>query len=1641
MKTPSTTLSARPRRHRHSGLPVRQRRVVAMSVPIVYNFDGDCDGDGLVFVIRPHEPLLRWVRDRLTEGDGRLLRLHMTRQQAQVVVDGLARLAVMVDRLRDGTEEERAILHRLLQSELDPHSEPGTATGRIPRRSGESTHSHAMRTNLTTTLTEIRTALVALGATVSEEQVDVEAAESLAAGEGAASGLLTTAVEGAVRTEVEQAVRPPLLALDDTERTQLAAHWRTQLALVASALRQQLDSLTLDTEALAAESGLPPQRIRQLMLNDWSDPEGRTKKLPYDRANPLRPMPVVEPLVLRARCGECLHIEVENQIVGRRVGFHIQGEEVGRDDPSISGEGVRFGDGSHSGSNPDSTVPASDGTNHHTITYTYRATHEGVWLVHDAADVRGSEQATNIHGLFGTVIVEPPGVRWHDPTTAERLDDRPWDSQLLVDVIDPTEHPGGEKNLAYVDFHSDDERRSFREFTIFFHDEPEIHSGVHAAGMHSWMPLSYRAEPMVNRLPHRMRRLVEEHPPDPDQRETVDRTVFSWRLGPELDDEFWTARTRDGRWLERIAGEEQHHSSWLFGEPATPVLRAYAGDPCRVRLVHAGIKETHVFHLHVHQWRAVAADVAPPGVWGVDGEGKPRHHGSQLLDSITISPQATFTIDPLYGSGSRQHAFGDIIWHCHLYPHFHHGMWGLWRSLDRRVDGSRPYPDGTPCPALEPLPGRTPPDPTDARPGFPWFIETRQPVKSPPPPAPVDAQRGGRRRLLQMPAHTAEELAAMPSAVRSGHSPGAVFVDLDDKAATWNAAAGLPSPRIISYDLEARIDRIDYNSDGWHDPNGCRYRLRRAEVRVRDGAGWRVTESETFEPDAGPNPTPTFPRANHGDIVELRMFNELRSMEADQEDLAMHPVECGLHVHLVKFDVLASDGSATGWNYLSGGSCREAIGPDQPGELPRTVSLHRWVVDEEFGPCFFHDHLLANYRQKHGLWSALIAEPYGSQWHVATDQGRTAWGQPDAVVVPEEDTGLPPYREACLGVQDFVPLVDCRGRALNPPSVLSGVDDPGVMAVSYRNAPMHFRGDDPSLWFSTAARSRPSWHGTPGDPDTPVIETYPGERLRIRLVQGSHEEGHNFQLHGMRWRRDWGNPHSPLTNNQTIGISEAFTLDIDPAGGSGYGIGDHLWHLGGLDDLWLGCWGYVRSLQPSPANRTRLEPLPTTTRTPREVRRTAVDASAATAPVRTFVVVAQRTEHRFRGNELTDPWGLIFRVASYGSDEEFEAELARARATGEWRPAHVSRDDRPLVLRARSGERIRVFLVNELLASDPVADIELPRFSVEVAPPRLFVEHTDEAGRPDRRTVSPQVSMHPSLLQFDVRDSDGSFVGRNADQTVAPTRSPLGHGAHVEGAGPVVHRSGHRGHGDNWREYQWYADEALAPGTAADGPGRVCVLKDMGDVRNHRHHGLIGALVVEPADVSPWAPGTWRRGRRAGEATGWSGVEAEIRTADGHLVAHEGVVFFQDGLRQFIGGDPSMPVSDVPLEDENEVDSGLKAISYRTALIHRGAPPVGATAEPASMTASPGTAVWLRVVGAGDKLRQHCFTLHGLAWDPSPWVSPSMWTAAAGGVVGGWSDDLVVHPRHPGDHALRTGCYRFGTEMGLWSLLRVKPDP
>lgn len=971
----------------------------------------------------------------------------------------------------------------------------------------------------------------------------------------------------------------------------------------------------------------------------WPDPFPD----PVDEPDRLpQPHPLVRPLVLRARLGERVVVRFRNEL-RQRAGIHPQGVDYD----------VRRADGGAVGRNPDSAAEPGGWRR-----YVWQCDTEGVFHFGDLADLRGSEDGSQAHGLFGALVVEPAGATWTDPVTGGPLPDG-----LYADV-----HVPGEP--------------SFREYAVFMQDEtpndnvvdpphpvyecdlPRPHTHAPAAGgvrlaldlfperpghddghgghpePMSMMLMSYRTEPMGWRA-LAFERLVDDGEVDP---------------------------VRDA-----IVGEEQHHSSWLFGDPATPILRAYAGDRAKIRLVHGSVKETHVFHLHLHQWWAVPGNEASP-----------------IVDSISISPQQAITIEPLAGAGSVQRATGDIIWHCHLYPHFHSGMWGIWRVFDVIQDGTGCYPDGTPIAALAPLPGHEPPPaPTAQRPGFPAFIAGRFPQRAPRPP-----------RTPLMPAGMGREPTELErAAFCDDPQPGEAFtrVTLD------------PDAPVRRYDLVVLQGTIEYfgssggdhgHGTSWHDHRGVCYVL--AE-ELAEAGGIEAFQAQLA--DGTRQVQPIAIRARKGEIVELSLSNMLPP--GCQEETAFDPVlpfqpECGLHVHLVKFDPLVADGASVGWNYLSGTTTADA-GPEDNARY--NTWIYRWYCDEEFGTVFYHDHLLANERQRHGLFGCLVAEPPGAVWVDPADHGREVTNTNQAVITLPDGTA---FREQVLGVADFVPLFEHRHgeppEPINPPAFPGELDDHGVMAVDYRCEPLHERRGDPADWFSSAVH---------GDPGTPILPAYPGEEIRIRLYQGSHEEQHSFLVHGMRWRTWRDDPHSPLRDQQTIGISEAFSFHVDEP----HGPGDYLYSFASNDDTWLGCWGLLRlhgalcdDLPPLPGAFSR-EALPPFD--PCKARRYDVRARAA--------------EIRY-SDQRTDPRGLVYQVDGAPAGQ-------------------------PLVLRARAGEWVEVTLTNELVEPPEAGEFDPP------------LPAKDD---PAEREISGRVSLHAGLLRYDVRAGDGANVGHNPDGTVKP---------------------------------------------------------------------------------------------------------------------------------------------------------------------------------------------------------------------------------------------------------------------------------
>ena len=93
------------------------------------------------------------------------------------------------------------------------------------------------------------------------------------------------------------------------------------------------------------------------------------------------------------------------------------------------------------------------------------------------------------------------------------------------------------------------------------------------------------------------------------------------------------------------------------------------------------------------------------------------------------------------------------------------------------------------------------------------------------------------------------------------------------------------------------------NKKGWHFP------------QMRFESLWEDVDDYIFPVNPGKPPEPLFMRANSNDCIELWLTNLVPKEYLLDDFQVRTPTDIlGQHIHLVKFDVLASDGSANGWN-------------------------------------------------------------------------------------------------------------------------------------------------------------------------------------------------------------------------------------------------------------------------------------------------------------------------------------------------------------------------------------------------------------------------------------------------------------------------------------------------------------------------------------------------------------------------------------------------------------------------------------------------------------------------------------------------------------------------------------------------------
>jgi len=1070
----------------------------------------------------------------------------------------------------------------------------------------------------------------------------------------------------------------------------------------------------------------------------------------------------IQPLTLRVLPGECLRVNLRDDIPGEPASFHLHG---------VPWRVVSTG---RAATETEPTAVAQPGS---TVSYEWSVPAGEPSATHYAHS-HGSDQTAarkqTEHGLYAGLVVEPPGSSWTDPRSARAA-------------------PGWDAIVRRRD------GSSFREFTLFYAedgDEPyqlltrdgafvDLVDDLTGAYKPAARWVNYRSEPFLDRL--------------------------------ALEQE------QTGRYDESGA-----YSSYAFGDPATPVMRSYLGDPVVQRVLHAGSEVLHVHHVHGGsiRWRR------QPGLGPVDTTSgltkKPAllPGPSERTDAQSMAPAETFDQWSECGSGGCQASVGDFLWHCHVAQHYFAGMWGLWRVYGTLQNGpastdafpplvSLPDRAGAVRPAvrasallgttarLAGRPTRMTPSilslwlqrvlPPPGRPqgysaGLWDWVRHGQDVLGEPEdtrvwPGYASRTPGRRPQVLfdpvnGMPAYPflRPHLGRRPP-FAPGHGP-APYLDP-------TSGAGLPAPgadgpasvcpagtTLVPLPVTALLTPVQLAA-AITDPHGELY------VRNEELASYRANVRQR---------APLVVRARaQRECLDVTLVSALTD-DAETHGLS----KADMHIHFVQFDVQGSDGVVAGFNAeqsvrpwrtasvalatsapagarvleLQGiPKCQAgetlALGPERPGGAEvvkvtsvrgRTITLqapvqashpageptttefvrYRWYPDAQTGTAYFHDHVDAISSWRHGLFGALVVEPPDATWTDPTNGAPLPSGNLADVTtrgsVGVDESGS--FRELVALLQDDVRV----------------------------NQSRHSQGG------ALGERASPPL-GTSGAPAA-LVRAYVGDPVVLRTLVPGTNDVHTLFVEGHRFRTEAWSPTSPPVDALHVGISERYDVVIPAAGGDGRRAGDYVFGDGRTSKLREGVWGLLRVL---PRASPGLRPL--TGRVPQ----TAASGSVCPrgAPVVRAVVTATEltTPHQDKGAAFVPTARL--------------AELL----------AHPERLE-PLVLHIAVGDCLQIVLHNAM-PSDAVQ----PQVSLLVGDPAAKPLTPGQRGSYEF-WASPALGEATAQLRDRAEPLDGPARGLYGAVVVAARgshfRNPRGRGlpAGAPGTAVVVRPPGHPAYRD-----------------------------------------------------------------------------------------------------------------------------------------------------------------------------------------------------------------------------------------------------
>ena len=594
----------------------------------------------------------------------------------------------------------------------------------------------------------------------------------------------------------------------------------------------------------------------------------------------------------------------------------------------------------------------------------------------------------------------------------------------------------------------------------------------------------------------------------------------------------------------------------LRGDPFTPILRAYEGDPVQIRVLVGAHEEEHNFSLHNRKW------LFEP-FWSESG-----YRSSQMMG---ISEWFDFILPPLPNVLGTDDKAVDLLYKPNSSAEGQWtGAWGILRQYQGQVAGLDPLPsnlDARAIPAGDAVTRRdasfedVPESDVRAR-DVSLTGDSTERVKIGCPPL----EQGEDFQRYDITAVAAREVLPTPTLVYNRRN---------DPVAQWDAASKT------------------YNSTRYgplHDPTAIMF-VYTSDLDYSSGR-------PKLEPDAPVEPL--ILRAAADECIRVVLRNDLPPSPVDPSGFAydldgwsgwhmlhehfnandVRPSrEVGLHPQLVWFDPTRSDGTNVGVNYLHHG--KQTVAPGErivyywyAGDL---VLQDDGTIDRvaiELGSIGLASSDPLKHSNK-GAVGALVVEPLGSSW--TTTETHPYLDSDEALrrtrAVAEVTSGAEePFREFVTIFQDDLNLrytSERQAAAGAPVQSLAVNEDPtesGQKAFNYRTEPIWFRmgysPDSPGTETRDLQYADVLTNAEIGgqNPVTHIYQASPGDPVRFRVVHpAGHTQSHAWEVQGHLWQElpfladSLALGHNPKSEWQGarhgVGPSSQYDHLVDSAGG------------------------------------------------------------------------------------------------------------------------------------------------------------------------------------------------------------------------------------------------------------------------------------------------------------------------------------------------------------------------------------------------------------------------------------------------------------------------------------------------------------